>query len=119
MSKFSVCVYTEYSNNDIVDVYTFNTDFVTKNITEVGAYMLMRSIKSNGFDRGKVGVVNLSYYSKDGYTHYLYQMALRKDGLIDFITPNGDNRKYNIDSSIWKSLVTKGFKFCMKKGIIF
>lgn len=119
MNKFSVCVYTEYSNNDIADVYTFDTDYIAKHIAQVGAYMLMRSIKSNGFDRGKVGIVNLSYYSKDGYNHFLYQMALRKDGLVDYIKPNGENRLYKVDSDIWKSLVKNGFEFCMEQGIIF
>lgn len=119
MTKFSVCVYTEYSNNDIADVYTFDTKQVTKHIAEVGAYMLMRSIKSNGFDRGKVGIVNLSYYSKDGYSHYLYQMGQMNEKVIKFIKPIGNNVYYDIDSDIWKSLVTRGFKFCMNNGIIF
>ena len=119
MKKYSICVYTEYSNNDITDVYHFDTNYVVKHITQVGAYMLMRSIKSNGFYRRKVGVVNMSYYSKDGCNHYLYQMVLRKDGLIEFITPNGNNRIYRENSNIWKSLVRNGFEFCMDCGIIF
>lgn len=117
--KFSVCVCTEYSNNDVADVFTFDTKSVMKDLTMVGAYMLMRSIKSNGFDRGKVGIVDMSFYSKDGYNHYLYQMVLRKDGLIEFINPRGDNRLYRMDSGIWKSLVKNGFEFCMEQGIIF
>ena len=115
----SVCVYTEYSNNDIVDVYNFDADHVARHIEEVGAYMLMRSIKSNGFDRGKVGIVNLSFYNKDGSKHYLYQMVQYDKNYVEFIKPIGDNVYYEIDSDIWKSLVTRGFKFCMNNGIIF
>ena len=45
MKNFTVCVCTEYSNNDIADVFTFETNQVVSHIAEVGAYMLMRSIK--------------------------------------------------------------------------
>ena len=119
MKNFTVCVYTEYSNNDIADVYTFETNQVVRHIAEVGAYMLMRSIKSNGFGRGKVGIVNLSFNNKDGSKHHLYQMALRKDGRVDFIKPNAQNRLFNVDSERWMSMVAKGFKFCINNSIIF
>ena len=119
MKNFTVCVYTEYSNNDISDVYTFETNQVVRHIAEVGAYMLMRSIKSNGFGRGKVGIVNLSFNNKDGSKHYLYQMALRKDGHVDFIKPNTQNCVYKVDGDVWKSLVMRGFKFCINNSIIF
>ena len=61
MKNFTVCVYTEYSNNDIADVYTFETNQVVRHIAEVGAYMLMRSIKSNGFGRGKANSSTISF----------------------------------------------------------
>lgn len=118
-NKFSVCVFTEYSNNDVVDVYTFDTELPTKHIAQVGAYMMMRSIKTNGFDRGKVGIVNLSYHSKDGCKHYLYQFSQRKDGFVEFIKPSGFRQLYNKNTEIWKNLVKSGFEFCMDKGIIF
>lgn len=119
MEKFTICVYTEYSNNDIADVYTFETSQVVKHVAEVGAYMLMRSIKSNGFGRGKVGIVNLSFYSKDDGKYYLYQMVLRKDGFVDFIKPNAQNWLFNVDSERWKTMVAKGFEFCINNSIVF
>ena len=119
MEKFTICVCTEYSHNDIADVYTFETSQVVKHIAEVGAYMLMRSIKSNGFGRGKVGIVNLSFYSKDDGKYYLYQMVLRKHGFVDFIKPDAQNRLYNVDSEHWRSMVAKGFEFCLNNSIVF
>lgn len=119
MEKFTICVYTEYSNNDIADVYTFETNQVAKHIAEVGAYMLMRSIKSNGFGRGKVGIVNLSFNSKGGGKYYLCQMVLRKDGFVDFIKPNAQNWLFNVDSEHWRSMVAKGFEFCINNSIVF
>lgn len=116
-NSYSVCVYTEYSNNDIADVYTFDTENPNKHIRQVGAYMLMRSIKSNGFDRGRVGIVNLSFFNKNG--HNLFQFFLREDGVIGFVRPKGANLYYRKDSDIWKSLVKNGFEFCMEQGIIF